>query len=296
MEGSRTEPEFGSEVAEPTDQCGAWEFSRRQFMKRIALAGVGVASATSLLAACGGDDERRPMTGTEGNDPSHAAGPDWGYESHNGPAQWGTLDDHFEVCDIGGQQSPIDLTDAQSHAFAPVEFNYGLTKVAIENNGHTIQVNPDPGNGIVVENQAYELAQFHFHHPSEHTVDGVQYPLEMHLVHSTTQGALAVVGVLLAEGDTNEALRPIWATLPQEPASPKPLPDEVDLPALLPAERTTWRYPGSLTTPPCTEGVSWIVMTQEMTMSTDQITEFGSIHPNNYRPVQPLGERVLYRG
>lgn len=220
----------------------------------------------------------------------------WGYEPHNGPARWGTLDPAFDICDLGREQSPIDLTAVRRADLTPIEFDYRRTRVAIENTGHTIQVNPEPGSGIVLDGVRYDLQQFHFHHGSEHTVDGVRLPLELHLVHRGHGGALAVVGVLFEEGEANGALASVWAQLPPEPAASIVVPDSLDLSALLPTCRTTWRYRGSLTTPPCAEGVAWVILTEPLTLSAAQVDTFAAVHPNNYRPVQPLGERVLVRG
>ena len=225
----------------------------------------------------------------------HTAGPCWGYEPHNGPEVWGALEAAFIACASGEEQSPIDLTSGQVADLAPVEFDYGRTRIAIENNGHTVQVNPDPGSGIVLSGVRSSLLQFHFHHPSEHTFEGSQLALEMHLVHRSGSGSLTVVGVMFKEGPANEALAPVWEHLPPEPMPSRLVPGELDLASLLPAVRTTWRYRGSLTTPPCTEGVDWIVLTQPLTMSKAQISAFAAIHPHNFRPVQPLGDRVLLR-
>ena len=220
----------------------------------------------------------------------------WGYEPHNGPARWGTLDPAFESCDLGKAQSPIDLTGGQRADLTPIEFDYRRTRVAIENTGHTIQVNLEPGSGIVLDGVRYDLQQFHFHHGSEHTVDGVRLPLEMHLVHRSHDGSLAVVGILFEEGRANETLAPVWAQLPTEPAASRIMPASLDLAALPPAPGATWRYDGSLTTPPCTEGVAWVIPAEPLTLSVAQIDAFAAIYPNNYRPVQPLGERRLRRG
>ena len=220
----------------------------------------------------------------------------WGYEEHNGPARWGELDPAYAVCALGTEQSPIDLAEARDADLPPIEFDYRRAAATIENTGHTIQVNPAPGSGIVLDGVRYELRQFHFHHRSEHTVDGVPLPLELHLVHGASSGALAVVGALMEAGEANEALAPAWERLPVEPGPPRALAGRLDLPALLPADRTTWRYRGSLTTPPCTEGVAWAIFTEPMHLSQGQIEAFAAIFPNNFRPVQPLGERVLVRG
>ena len=220
----------------------------------------------------------------------------WGYGPHDGPARWGTLDPAFEACVLGREQSPIDLAGGRRADLTPVEFDYRRTRLVVENTGRTIQVNPDPGSGIVLDGVRHELLQLHFHHRSEHTVDGLRLPLEMHLVHRNDQGGLAVVGVLYREGAANEALAPVWAHLPREPAASRVVAGSPDLSALLPAGRTTWRYRGSLTTPPCTEGVAWVILAEPLTLSAAQVDAFGAIYPNNRRPAQPLGERVLRRG
>lgn len=247
-----------------------------------------------MLATTSREQSRR---GT-GHRSHRATGPSspWGYEPHNGPARWGTLDPAFHACDLGKEQSPIDLTGGRGSDLTPVQFDYRRTRVAVENTGHTIQVNPDPGSGIVLDGVRYDLQQFHFHHGSEHTVDGVRLALEMHLVHRGHGGALAVVGVLFEEGETNGTLASVWAHLPVGPAPPVVVPGSLDLSALLPTCRTTWRYQGSLTTPPCTEGVAWVILTAPLALSAAQLDTFAALYPNNYRPVQPLGERLLRRG
>ena len=232
----------------------------------------------------------------------------WGYQDQDGPERWAAQHPAFATCASGMEQSPIDLTDAQRHgtlAHRPhrrpaadlqeITFDYAPGPISILNNGHTIQVDHAPGNGITLDGTRYELVQFHFHHGSEHTVNGVRFPLEMHLVHRGDNGALAVVGVLFEEGSVNNALESIWNHLPRESGAATPVPVELDARALLPERLTSWRYAGSLTTPPCTEGVSWVVMTEPVTLSATQIEAFGAIFFGNYRPVQPLNGRVVER-
>ena len=219
----------------------------------------------------------------------------WGYEGQGGPAHWGSLDPAFAACRLGARQSPIDLAGAETRDLADIVFDYAPSPVNVLNNGHTIQVNYAPGSGITVDGVRFELLQFHFHRRSEHTVDSAQLPMELHLVHRSHGGALAVVGVLLREGRANEALAPIWRHLPAAPVPATLVEGTVDADALLPVHRTTWRYGGSLTTPPCTEGVSWLVMTEPVALSAEQIRAFGAIFPDNYRPTQPLNDRRLER-
>lgn len=220
----------------------------------------------------------------------------WGYEGDRGPANWGSLDEAFCACSQGVEQSPIDLADGAAVGDYPrVEFDYGPRAGTVVNTGRTIQVNVDRGSGITVRGTRHELLQFHFHHASEHTVGGARFPMELHLVHRSDTGGLAVVGVLLREGSANGTLAPIWARLPRQAGSQSVLPAAVPVAQLLPETRTAWRYRGSLTTPPCTEGVSWIVMTGPVTLSAAQIAAFSALYPRNYRPVQPLGRRTLGR-
>ena len=162
---------------------------------------------------------------------------EWGYAGDIGPAQWAALDPAFAACAHGTEQSPIDLADAVTDDHPAIAFDYVPRSAEIVNNGHTIEVNVDWGSGIIVGDIRYELLQFHFHRGSEHTVAGVRFPLEMHLVHRSDDGALAVVGVLFRESAASETLAPIWKLLPLEPGDEVPVPGTVDLAALLPESR-----------------------------------------------------------
>ena len=217
----------------------------------------------------------------------------WGYEGTHGPEHWGSLDPGFALCSSGREQSPIDLTGAEPGDLSEIVFNYAPSPISILNNGHTIQVDYQPGSAIVLDGTRYGLIQFHFHHRSEHTVDGGSFPLELHLVHANADGALAVVGIFLEEGAANEALAPVWQHLPAEAGPAAVVRESVDAAALLPERRTTWRYAGSRTTPPCSEGVSWLVMTEPVTASREQIEAFSALFPVNNRPLQPLNGRRL---
>ena len=219
----------------------------------------------------------------------------WGYEGDRGPAHWGSLDAAFSTCGAGTAQSPIDLAGGTDGDFAAIEFDYGAHLATVVNTGHTIQVNVDPGSGITLGGTRYELLQFHFHHGSEHTVGGVRLPMEMHLVHRSDRGALAVVGVLLGAGAANEALAPIWERIPSQRQLGRGSAGRGSGGGAAAGTATAWRYRGSLTTPPCTEGVAWIVMSEPVTLSAAQIAAFGALYARNYRPVQPLGRRTLGR-
>lgn len=215
------------------------------------------------------------------------------YTGEYGPEHWSELDPSFTACGIGKSQSPIDLTGATAKDITNIAFSYQPTKIHIINNGHSVQVNYDPGSYIEVDGQRYDLLQFHFHDPSEHEVDGMSFPMEMHLVHKNDEGQLAVIGVFLNKGAENAALKPVWENLPVEAGSKKDAESQVNAIDLLPAVQTTYRYSGSLTTPPCTEDVSWFVMSNPVELSEGQIVAFAQIYHGNNRPVQPSNNRKI---
>jgi carbonic anhydrase len=161
------------------------------------------------------------------------------------------------------------------------------------NNGHTVQVNYDTGSYIELNGDRYDLVQFHFHAPSEHSINGRLAEAELHLVHKSAAGNLAVVGILIEAGAENPAFRSTWDNLPAEKGQVQQLSVEVDATGMLPANQETYRYTGSLTTPPCTEGVKWFVMTEAIKMSDTQLAAFTKIFEGNNRPVQPLNGRTL---
>lgn len=232
--------------------------------------------------------------GTAHAQPDHGAAPHWSYEGEAGPAHWGELDPSFAACATGSSQSPIDLTEAAAQDLANVVFNYQTSNINILNNGHTIQVNYDPGSYLELDGVRYDLAQFHFHAPSEHTFQGQYLPMELHLVHKNAEGNLAVVGVMLAEGADNPAFQPVWNNLPDHESPVQTVAGlQVQAINLLPVEQTTYHYSGSLTTPPCSEGVSWLVMTTPVELSAEQLVTFTAIYAHNNRPIQSLNERTV---
>lgn len=233
------------------------------------------------------------LAGCRGGGHSHTA--HWSYTGETGPAHWGSLSPDYALCDTGRRQSPIDISEANGSDLPDIEFHYDSTPVEIVNNGHTIQVNYASGSWILVGGRRYDLAQFHFHAPSEHTVDGMHARAEMHLVHKAEDGALAVVGVMLMEGDDNPGFKPVFTRLPEQPGEPRRYSETVDASELLPADRRTWRYSGSLTTPPCSEEVRWFVMTEPVMLSRDQLAAFTGIYNGNNRPTQPLNGRTIQR-
>ncbi len=221
-----------------------------------------------------------------------SAHPHFTYEGEEGPEHWGELDPSYETCGTGKSQSPIDLASADAQDLSNIVFHYQPTKIHLVNNGHSVQVNYDAGSYIEVEGKRYDLLQFHFHAPSENAVDGELYSLEMHLVHKNEAGELAVIAVFLDGGAENEALKPVWDNMPTEEGE-KEVESEVNANNLLPSVQTTYRFSGSLTTPPCTEGVSWFVMTTPIELSEGQITAFEQVYHGNNRPLQPLHGREL---
>lgn len=219
---------------------------------------------------------------------------DWSYSGETGPEHWGDLSTEFSACNLGQEQSPIDLSQPVQANLGPIVIDYQRVPLRIMNNGHTIQVNVDPGSTITLDDQTFSLKQFHFHHPSEHTVDGVALPMELHLVHANDQGQLAVLGIFLVEGETNEALKAVWEAMPGQPGEAITVADvTINLDALVPEESATFRYFGSLTTPPCAETVHWVVLQSPLEVSTAQVAAFQSLFPLNARPVQAQNRRFL---
>jgi carbonic anhydrase len=226
-------------------------------------------------------------------DPSHAA-PHWSYEGERGPAKWGELSAEFKSCSFGTEQTPIDLKQAIRAQPGPVDIGYRKMPLRILNNGHTIQVATAAGSQIAIAGESFDLLQFHFHHPSEHLLSSKAFDLECHFVHKSAKGAYAVVGVFIKPGARNAALAPIWAAMP---AKETPVADiagvNIDPGALLPKERGYFRYMGSLTTPPCSEGLTWTVFKSPIEASPEQIRAFAALFPLSARPLQPLNRRFL---
>jgi carbonic anhydrase len=218
----------------------------------------------------------------------------WAYSGAEGPEHWGYLKTEYGSCMRGHQQSPIDIRDAHDADLPPIHFDYKPTALKVIDNGHTIQVNYDRNSSITVGNRRYELIQFHFHHPSEEEIEGRTYDMVVHLVHRDQDGKLAVVAVLLTKGRANAMLQELWQHLPEEKEKETLIHGvEINAADLLPADRGYYSFPGSLTTPPCTEGVSWFVLKTPTEVSSAEIMQFGALYPHNARPVQPLNRRTI---
>jgi carbonic anhydrase len=221
--------------------------------------------------------------------------PAWHYEGEEGPEHWGELDETYAACGEGLAQSPIDIANATEVGLTNIDFEWGDTMMNIFNNGHTIQVNADPGSRIVYNEVPYDLLQFHFHHPSEHTINGEPAEMEAHFVHRSASGALAVVGVMLNIGEEDNAgYAPVFDNLPAEAGDPQPGTISLHLADLVPEEKTFFTYNGSLTTPPCSEIVRWLVLTTPLTISEAQHEAFAALFEMNARPVEPLNMRDLF--
>ncbi len=223
--------------------------------------------------------------------------PHWSYEGEEGPEHWGELADEYMMCSRGVNQSPINLV-ADVHADLPkLVFEYYSHSVLDEiNNGHTIQQNVQPGSFLRIPDRgvSFELKQFHFHSPSEHTVNGESFAMELHFVHVDENGAFAVVGVLVDEGEEHPVLGKLWSFMPENAGETSVQPIGIEETDLLPPTREYFSYGGSLTTPPCSEGVKWLVLKTPIEASAEQIAIFKNrVGPATNRPVQPPNARVV---
>ncbi len=221
-------------------------------------------------------------------------GAHWGYGGDGGPAQWGQLKPEFSTCATGSRQSPIDIRSGIKVDLEPIQFDYRPSSFGVIDNGHTIQVNVAGGNAIEVQGRRYDLVQFHFHRPSEERINGRQFDMVAHLVHKDPEGRLAVVAVLLDRGGPAQPLiQTVWNNLPLERDSEVSVRGDIDMNNLLPADRRYFTYMGSLTTPPCSEGVLWLVLQQPVPLAQDQIGVFSKLYPMNARPVQQASGRLI---
>jgi carbonic anhydrase len=220
----------------------------------------------------------------------------WDYQGKRGELNWGKLDPAYEACAKGHEQSPIDIRGARLNtALQPIEFHYISGSVTLVNTGHTIEAHVNPGSYIVAGGVRYDLVQFHFHHPGEAAVKGKLTDMEAHLVHKSADGKLAVVAIRLVEdaGSPNAVMAMLWPHLPKTAGASEKVDDMVNAGGLLPADRGYWTYIGSLTAPPCTEGVRWFILEQELSVSRDQLRAFAALFRVNTRGLQdPHGRRI----
>ena len=236
----------------------------------------GAVSGASLTAAMGG----------------HGA-VHWSYQGETGPLNWSKLNAANAKCESGERQSPIDIRDGIRVDLDPITFDYSPSRFTVVDNGHTIQVNIGSGNYITVLGHNYELVQFHFHKPSEERVNGKSFEMVAHLVHKDTDGKFAVVAVLIERGKAHSLIQHVWNNLPLEKNEPVVPLTSMDMNQILPVKRDYYTYMGSLTTPPCTEGVLWLVMKEPIEISPDQLAIFSRLYPMNARPIQKNSGRLI---
>jgi carbonic anhydrase len=230
-----------------------------------------------------------------GGDAGHEA--HWSYEGEFAPYRWGDMKPEFATCKTGNRQSPIDIRNPVIGEVEPIRFHYEESPLKVTNNGHTIQVDVAPGSFILFNGQRYELVQFHFHSPSEERVNGRVFDMVVHMVHKNAQGRLAVIGVLLSAGAEQATLQKVWNAMPGTQGRTRERLDvSINPQDLLPTDRTYYSYMGSLTTPPCTEGVQWLVMKTPVEISRDQISHFTALYPMNARPLQAQNDRLIKIG
>lgn len=247
--------------------------------------GMSLVSGLAILA----------VTGGVGAALASGSGAHWGYEGEAAPNNWAGLSHDYNACGEGSAQSPVNIatSDAVEADLPALEINWSMPATEVINNGHTIQVNFPEGNSVTIGDKTYNLAQFHFHHVSEHTVDGNPYPLEAHFVHFAPDGkSAAVVGVLFNTGDENETIETVWEAMPEHEGEATSE-AAIDPTGMLPSDLGYYNYSGSLTTPPCSEIINWVVLKTPMTVSAEQISEFAELFTMNMRPVQPLNDRVV---
>ncbi len=218
---------------------------------------------------------------------------DWGYGGAANPSAWGKLTPEFRTCAVGMEQSPIDLKDAVTGSSAPIIFNYKSSPLIVVNNGHTIRIDYAPGSSISIDGEVYTLLQFHFHTPSEHQIDGIATAMELHLVHRNLTDKLAVVGVMMETGTEHPLINKIWRSIPLSGQTNIIKTTTINAADLLPTRKSYYSYAGSLTTPPCSEGVKWYVLESPISVAVEQLDRFKMFYPVDARPIQPSNDRII---
>jgi carbonic anhydrase len=237
-----------------------------------------------------------PVTEQEHMVPAHGAQAHWSYAGETGPQAWSKINPDFGTCGKGNRQSPINIDEAMTlkGPAETLQFNYQPSNGTVINNGHTIQVDVQGDNWLTVRGTEFKLLQFHFHHPSEERVNSRGSAMVAHLVHKSAAGQLAVLAVLLDPGELNTLINTVWTYMPLDKGDSVRMPkDLLNLNELLPADQRYYQFMGSLTTPPCTEGVLWMVLKQPTAIAREQIKLFSQLFPNNARPVQPTNGRAV---
>lgn len=220
-------------------------------------------------------------------------GTHWSYEGDSGPANWSKINVDWAKCGNGSRQSPIDIRDGMKVELEQISFDYHPSSFNVVDNGHTVQVGVSGGNYITVQNRMFELQQFHFHRPSEERINGKAFEMVVHLVHRDAEGRLAVLALLLERGAPQATIQTVWNNLPLEKFETMQPSILLDPAEMLPARRDYYTYMGSMTEPPCSEGVLWMVMKQPVQASPAQMALFSRLYPLNARPVQPANGRII---
>ena len=225
--------------------------------------------------------------------PPVARGTHWSYEGDSGPANWSKINVDWAKCGNGSRQSPIDIRDGMKVELEQISFDYHPSSFNVVDNGHTVQVGVSGGNYITVQNRMFELQQFHFHRPSEERINGKAFEMVVHLVHRDAEGRLAVLALLLERGAPQATIQTVWNNLPLEKLETMQPTILLDPAEMLPVRRDYYTYMGSMTSPPCSEGVLWLVMKQPVQASPAQMALFSRLYPLNARPIQPANGRII---
>lgn len=236
------------------------------------------------------------LSGVAGADEAVSDKPHWSYQGETGPERWGQLSPAYAMCSQGKNQSPIDIHGGTQALLPALDLNYTADGSELINNGHAIQLNFKPGSTLKIDGITFNLRQLHFHTPSENTINGTHYPMEAHLVHADADGNLAIVAIMYERGAANSLLGQLWPVMPKEEGGKVDVAAGITAKELLGSDLSYWRFNGSLTTPPCSEGVRWLVLHKTQTASLSQIREYREVmHGATNRPVQPLNARVILK-
>ena len=300
--GKRGETKVQRARVEPPDPGNAPPADVRtslQYQRARAIALTGQAPASYVdhrgqplqpVAAAAAPSRAGAMAG-HGGGPVH-----WSYSGEGGPQAWASLQPEFRTCGAGRRQSPIHIEDSATllGPAEPLQFIYTPSGGSVVNNGHTLQVDVEGENSLTVRGSTYRLVQFHFHHPAEERINRRGFAMVAHLVHRNAEGQLAVVAVLMDPGEPSPLIHKVWTHLPLEVGDRVRVPAGlIDLNELLPKDQRYYQFMGSLTTPPCSEGVLWMVLKSPVTLAADQLKLFSQLFPNNARPIQASNGRVV---
>lgn len=295
----KTAPAASATPSAPAEE--SLDVLRQRLAERLSSKADGAAPPMKVNASGAREDTPKSAkvighkAGKKAEAPAHAAAEHthWGYVGEGAPERWAELSAENRQCAIGTRQSPIDIREGIRVDLEKINFDYRPSGFSVLDNGHTIQVNVAPGNALQVMGRRFELLQFHFHRPSEERINGRQYDMDAHLVHKDADGKLGVVAVLLERGRDQPLIQTIWNNLPLEKGQALAAPGLLDLNQLLPEDRSYFTYMGSLTTPPCSEGVLWMVMRKPVQVSANQISIFSRLYPMNARPIQAGSGRLI---